>query len=78
MDDETSRYPQTDFAGYRFVAALICVITLMGITAQPARAQKTDACQDCRDFYKACIKAHSQAACKIDHEICMKHCRQKR
>ena len=44
-------------------------------TSEPVRA--ADKCQDCRDYHQACVKAHSQNACKSEYDICMKHCRQK-
>jgi hypothetical protein len=57
------------------IIASVLIAICSGI--QPIRAQRSDACKDCRDFHKACVKAHSQAACKTDYDICMKHCRQK-
>jgi hypothetical protein len=39
--------------------------------------QAADSCKDCRDYQRACVKAHSQAACKNDFDICMKHCKAK-
>jgi hypothetical protein len=55
----------------------IASVALLGyfVTLAPARA--ADSCKDCQDFQRACVKAHSQAACKTDYDICMKHCRQK-
>jgi hypothetical protein len=41
----------------------------------PVRA--ADSCKDCRDFQRACVKAHSKAACKVDYDICIKHCKEK-
>jgi hypothetical protein len=38
---------------------------------------RADSCEECSNFQKACLKAHSKAACKTDYEICMKHCREK-
>lgn len=40
----------------------------------PVRA--ADSCKECRDFQRACLTAHSKAACKTDYDICIKHCRQ--
>ena len=43
-----------------------------------AQAAGSDSCiKDCRDFQQACLKAHSQAACKTDYDICTKACRKK-
>jgi hypothetical protein len=41
-------------------------------------AAESDSCtKDCRDFQRACLKAHSQGACKTDYDICIKHCKEK-
>jgi hypothetical protein len=50
------------------IGLLGCLFTL-----GPARA--ADSCKECRDFQRTCFTAHSQAACKTDYDICMKHCR---
>jgi hypothetical protein len=55
------------------IASLVLFAYVSGVV--PARA--ADSCKDCRDFQKACLQAHSKAACKSDYDICMKHCRQK-
>jgi hypothetical protein len=31
--------------------------------------------KECREFHEACVQNHSQAACKVDYDICVKHCR---
>ena len=54
-------------------AALILFANVSGLV--PVRA--ADDCKDCRDFQRACVKAHSQAACKTDYDICVKHCKEK-
>jgi len=41
-----------------------------------ADAQSSD-CKLCRDDYRACVKAHTQGACKTNYDICMNHCRKK-
>jgi hypothetical protein len=51
-------------------AAVIGYLSILG----PVGA--ADDCKECRDFYRACLTAHSKAACKTDYDICMKHCRQ--
>lgn len=56
------------------VIAIVALGTLFGVV-NPIRAQKIDACKECRDFQRACLQAHSKAACKTDYDICMKHCR---
>jgi len=51
-------------------------IVLLGylFTLSPVRA--ADSCnKECREFHKACVQNHSQAACKVDYGICVKHCR---
>ena len=55
---------------------LAVVLALFGgCAAHVARA--ADSCQICRDYHQACVKAHSQAACKSEYDICMRHCKQK-
>jgi hypothetical protein len=44
---------------------------------EPVQAAPADKCQICRDYHQACIKAHSQQACRSEYDICMKHCQQK-
>jgi hypothetical protein len=41
-----------------------------------AAAQSND-CRLCHDDYAACVKAHTQGACKTNYNICMNHCRKK-
>jgi hypothetical protein len=58
----------------------VIVITFLVLFAYvsdlvPVRA--ADSCKDCRDYQRACLKAHTQAACKSEYDICMKHCREK-
>ncbi len=60
--------------GMKTVAIVSILIGFLSIVS-PARAAGT--CKECRDFQKACLKAHSKAACQTDYSICMKHCRQK-
>ncbi len=42
-----------------------------------ARAEPSNDCKICRDQHRACVQAHSQAACKTEFDICMKHCGRK-
>lgn len=58
----------------------VIVIALLALFAHVSGlvlVQAADSCKDCRDFQRACVKAHSQAACKTDYDICMKHCKAK-
>lgn len=58
---------------------LIAMLVLLGhcwIT-DAAPAAQADDCKLCREDYQACVKAHSQGACKANYDICLKHCRQK-
>ncbi|HZP79561.1 MAG TPA: hypothetical protein VFB45_25735 [Pseudolabrys sp.] len=54
------------------------VFALLGLclTIETAAAQTGD-CKLCREDYLACRKAHSEAACKANYDICRKHCRAK-
>jgi hypothetical protein len=57
------------------VAAIL--IAAFGTGLAPTAARAADACKnECRAFHKACVQNHSQAACKVDYDICTKHCRQ--
>jgi len=57
----------------------ICIALLLAPSwcwsSEAASAAGAQSCSSCREFHQACIKAHSQQACKNDHDICMKHCR---
>ena len=44
---------------------------------QTAIAAQSRECKLCRDDYTACVKAHTQGACKTNYDICMNHCRKK-
>jgi hypothetical protein len=41
-----------------------------------ADAQSNE-CNRCREDYAACVKAHTQGACKTNYNICLNHCRKK-
>ncbi len=56
---------------------VIAVLVLFAYMGGPVPVRAADSCKDCRDFQRACLKAHSQAACKTDYDICMKHCKEK-
>jgi hypothetical protein len=61
----------------RVVVILLVMFGCAG-SLDAAQAGGSDSCtKDCRDFREACVKAHSQAACKTDYDICMKACRKK-
>ncbi|MGA7013010.1 MAG: hypothetical protein WBZ16_11800, partial [Pseudolabrys sp.] len=62
-----------------FVMKIIAAVVLIlfgGVGS--AQAAGSDSCsKDCRDYHRACLKAHSQEACKTDYDICVKACRKK-
>ncbi len=58
-------------------AFAITVLTLLTLWNTGATVRAADSCKECRDFQRACAKNHSQAACKTDYDICMKHCGKK-
>lgn len=65
--------------GPAIIVALIflALFACMGML-RVAHAAGSDGCRkDCRDYQQACLKAHSQGACKTDYDICMKACRKK-
>lgn len=45
------------------------------VLAGAALAAQKDPCGECREDLRACTKAHTQGACKVNYDICMKHCR---
>lgn len=56
------------------VAAILIAAFSTGLA--PTSAWAADACKnECSAFHKACVKNHSKEACKVDYDICMKHCR---
>jgi len=56
--------------------AILLVLFGCGAIAT-ARAEKAIDCKICRDQHRACVQAHSQAACKTELGFCMKQCKQK-
>jgi len=56
---------------------LLLVLTGFAVNMPVASAQQSEDCKLCREYYRACAKNHSQAACKTELDICMKHCRKK-
>jgi hypothetical protein len=60
----------------RAFAALLVLVGHCFVSHTAAAAQSQD-CKLCRDDYAACVKAHTQGACKTNYDICMNHCRKK-
>jgi len=57
---------------------VIAVLVLFAYVSGLFSVRAADSCkEDCRNFQRSCVKAHSQAACKTDYDICMKHCKEK-
>ncbi len=59
------------------IVIVIPLLALFAYASDLVPAAATDSCKDCRDYQRACVKAHTQAACKSEYDICMKHCRDK-
>jgi hypothetical protein len=59
----------------RVFAIVLVLLGCCGMTA--ALAAQSNDCKLCRDDLRACVRNHSQGACKSEYEICMKHCRRK-
>ncbi len=59
----------------RTIALLVVVFSFGAIST--ARAEKPIDCKICRDQHRACVQAHSQAACKTELGFCMNQCKQK-
>ena len=38
-------------------------------------ASAAESCNICREYHQACVRAHSQQACRSEYDVCMKHCR---
>ena len=58
--------------------AAILILILLGISAiDSPRAEQANDCKICREQHKACVLAHSKAACTTEYEVCMRHCRRK-
>ena len=56
---------------------VILLLVLFAYVSDLIPATAADSCKDCRDYQRACVKAHTQAACQSEYDICMKHCRDK-
>jgi hypothetical protein len=54
---------------------VVLVLFGYGCMTDAAPATQADECKLCREDYQACVKAHSQGACKANYDICLKHCR---
>lgn len=62
--------------GIEMKTITIVSIVVIGYLSILGPVRAADNCKECRDFHRACLTAHSKAACKTDYDICMKHCRQ--
>jgi hypothetical protein len=58
-------------------ASAISLLVLFLYVSDLVPARAADSCKDCREYQRACVKAHTQAACKSEYDICMKHCKEK-
>ena len=58
------------------VVIILLVLLMLG-SVDRASAQQTDKCKVCREQQRACLQAHSRAACTMEHDMCMKQCRKK-
>ena len=61
----------------KIVVILLALFGCMGALSALQAAGSDDCKKDCRDYQRACLKAHSQEACKTDYDICVKACRNK-
>ena len=61
----------------RIFSIVVLILAGSAINMSVASAQKANACKECGDVRRACLTAHSQAACKTDYDICMKTCSKK-
>lgn len=65
-----------DNKGIGMKTIMIVSVVVVGYISMLGPARAADSCKECRDFQRACLAAHSMAACKTDYDICKKHCRQ--
>ena len=56
---------------------LALVVAVFCCTNYSARAQTVESCKTCRDHNRVCLQNYSQATCKSEYDVCMKHCREK-
>ena len=56
----------------RLCASAVMLLLGAGLANAAATCSK-----ECRLSYQACAKNHSQAACKTELDICIKHCPKK-
>ena len=58
---------------------LAALLVLLGhwFVSYMAEAQTKSCKQLCRDDHNACVKAHTQGACKTNYDICVNHCGKK-
>jgi hypothetical protein len=61
----------------RVFAILMLVLLGFWSANSTVRAEQSNDCKICGAQQRACVKNHSQTACKTEYEICMKHCRRK-
>jgi hypothetical protein len=58
--------------------AIVFFLSLSGWLGASTATQAANSCsKECLEYQRACRQAHSQAACKTDYDICMKHCKVK-
>jgi hypothetical protein len=61
----------------RAFATLLVLVGYCVVGYTAAVAQPKDCKVLCRDDYNACVKAHTQGACKTNYDICVNHCPKK-
>ena len=71
-----------EYREHRTIWLLISGLTVLlvlglGSALAPVAFAQAEDCKLCREDYQACVKAHSQGACKTNYDICLKHCRRK-
>jgi len=58
------------------ILAPLVLLYAMGVEGT-AHAESAAGCKICRDQHRACVQAHSQAACKTELDFCLKTCAKK-
>jgi hypothetical protein len=70
-----SEFFKTISKGIEMKTAMVVSLAFIGYLAMLGSLRAADSCsKECSNFQKACLQAHSKAACQTDYNICIKHC----
>ena len=61
-----------------FIVAGVALALVCGVNSNShAAPAKANACKECSDHRKRCMRNYPGPTCKIDYDICVKNCGQK-